>query len=104
MSFIRGDRNVKMTNGRAVNNNVSASNLQMALTEQKAAKIFHHTYKYQCFSSSPSGVAPKSLHLADLCLPPVIQCSMLDGVQELVHIIPQHAPSTRASRAWLLLP
>lgn len=46
----------------------------------------------------------KSLHLADLCLPPVIQCSVLDIVQELVHIIHQHAPSTSVSRARLLLP
>ena len=34
---------------------------------------------------------PKSLRLADLCLPPVIQRSALDAVQQLVHIIPQHA-------------
>lgn len=46
----------------------------------------------------------KSLHLADLRLPPVIQCSVLDVVQELVHIIPQHALSTFASSARLLLP
>lgn len=60
--------------------------------------------KCWCFNSLPSGVAPKSLRLADLCLPPVIQCSVLDGLHELVHIIPQHAPSNRASVASLLLP
>lgn len=59
-------------------------------------KIFSFISKCQLFSSFPSGVAPKSLRLADLCLPPVIQCSVLDGLQELVHIIPQHAASKPA--------
>lgn len=59
-------------------------------------KIFSFISKCQLFNSFPSGVAPKSLRLADLCLPPVIQCSVLDGLQELVHIIPQHAASKPA--------
>lgn len=69
-------------------------------------KLKGHSFISKChrFNSFPSGVAPKSLHLADLLLPPVIQCSVLDRVQQLVHIIPQHAPSTRASTARLLLP
>lgn len=60
--------------------------------------------KYPHFNTFPSAAAPKSLHLADPCLPPVIQCSVMDRVQELVHIIPQHAPSNLTSRARLLLP
>lgn len=90
------------TLGLIVNDNVS--NFQMALTDQRKLQRYSFIPKCQCLNSFPSGVAPKSLPLADPCLPPVIQCSVLDGVQELVHIIPQHAPSTRASRASLLLP
>ena len=68
------------------------------LWQTKGRYIFPFISKCQLLNSFPSGVAPKSLHLADLCLPPVIQCSVLDGLQELVHIIPQHAASEPRAR------
>lgn len=67
----------------------------------KDASLFPSVYIH---ISVPSGVAPKSLRLADPCLPPVIQCDVLEEVQQLVHIIPQHAPSACDSAASLLLP
>lgn len=79
---------------------VSSSNFEMSQTRE-----LRRLSSWQRWNSFPSVVcAYISAFGWPVCSPPVIQCSVLGAFQELVYIIPQHAPSTRASTARLLLP